>query len=121
MLMFTCHKISANITPMKPRATIILSLALLASYVHAELTEKQAGRIARMVGDKITEYHYRQIKLNNDISEIHLKNYLNSLDFSHMIFMQSDVDEFTKKYGTRLDNEIKFGKNIRPAQIIFNK
>ena len=34
--------------------------------------------------------------------------------------MQSDVDEFKKTYGTRLDDEIKFGK-IRPAQIIFNR
>jgi len=118
--MFTHRKKTATITPMKRRATIILSLALLTGVVRADLTERQAGLIAKRVGQIIGQIHYRQIKVNDDISKIHLDNYLNTLDFGHMIFMQSDVDEFRKTYGTRLDDEIKFGK-IRPAQIIFNK
>ena len=105
---------------MKRRATIILSLALLTGIVHADVTEQQAGRIASTVGSRLGKYHYRQVELNNEISKIHLENYLNALDFGHMIFLQRDVDEFRKTYGTRLDDEIKFGK-IRPAQIIFNK
>ena len=120
MLMFTHHKKSATITPMKRRATIILSLALLTGVVRADLTERQAGLIAKRVGQIIGQIHYRQIKVNDDISRIHLDNYLKALDFGHMIFLQSDVDEFRKLYGTRLDDEIKFGK-IRSAQIIFNK
>ena len=120
MLMFTHHKKSATITPMKRRATIILSLALLTGVVRADLTEQQAGQIAKRVGQIIGQIHYRQIKVNDDISRIHLDNYLNSLDFGHMIFLQSDVDEFRKTYSTRLDDEIKFGK-IRPALIIFKK
>ena len=87
MLMFTHHKKSATITPMKRRATIILSLALLTGVVRADLTEQQAGRIAKRVGQIIGQIHYRQIKVNDDISKIHLDNYLNTLDFGHMIFM----------------------------------
>nr|ADI22597.1 periplasmic protease [uncultured verrucomicrobium HF0500_16O23] len=108
------------IAPMKRGATIILLLTLLTGVVRADLTEQEAGRIAKTVGRIIGQIHYRQIKVNDDISRIHLDNYLNTLDFGHMIFMQSDVDEFKKTYGTRLDDEIKFGK-IRPARVIFDK
>ena len=120
MLVFTRRNKSATITAMKRRATIILSLALLTGIIRADLTEQQAGRIAKTVGRIIGQIHYRQTKVNDDISKIHLDNYLTTLDVGHMIFMQSDVDEFKKTYGTRLDDEIKFGK-IRPAQIIFNR
>ena len=118
--MFTRRKKSAMIAPMKRGATIILLLTLLTGVVRADLTEQEAGRIAKRVGQIIGQIHYRQIKVNDDISRIHLDNYLNTLDFGHMIFMQSDVDEFKKTYGTRLDDEIKFGK-IRPARVIYDK
>lgn len=120
MLVFTQRNKSAMIAPMKRGATIILLLTLLTGVVRADLTEQEAGQIAKRVGQIIGEIHYRQIKVNDDISRIHLDNYLNTLDFGHMIFMQSDVDEFKKTYGTRLDDEIKFGK-IRPARVIYDK
>ena len=112
-LVFTNSNKSSTVQVMKQRATFILSLALLTGVARADLTEDQAGRIAKTVGRIIGQIHYRQIKVNDDISKIHLDNYLNTLDFGHMIFMQSDVDEFKKTYGTRLDDEIKFGKNNR--------
>ena len=118
--MFTQRNKSAMIAPMKRGATIILLLTLLTGVVRADLTEQEAGQIAKRVGQIIGEIHYRQIKVNDDISRIHLDNYLNTLDFGHMIFMQSDVDEFKKTYSTRLDDEIKFGK-IRPARVIYDK
>tara|TARA_B100001971_G_scaffold134341_1_gene124149 strand:- start:1205 stop:3382 length:2178 start_codon:yes stop_codon:yes gene_type:complete len=117
--MFTQCKKTANIVPMRRRATIFLSLALISGIARADLSEQQAGRIAKTVGRIIGQIHYRQIKVNDDISRIHLKNYLNSLDFSHMIFLQSDVDEFKKRYATQLDNETQFGK-MKPAQQIFD-
>ena len=96
MLVFTRRNKSATITAMKRRATIILSLALLTGIIRADLTEQQAGRIAKTVGRIIGQIHYRQTKVNDDISKIHLDNYLTTLDVGHMIFMQSDVDEFKK-------------------------
>jgi carboxyl-terminal processing protease len=96
--------------------TQILSATLLC----AELTPEQSSRITKTVGQIIGQIHYRQIKLNDEISEYHLKNYLNALDFGHMIFLQSDVDQFEKLHGTRLDDQVKFG-SLRPAQQIFNR
>jgi carboxyl-terminal processing protease len=117
--MFTHYNKSVKIAPMRRRFTIILSLTLTIGIASADLTEQQAGRITKTVGRIIGQIHYRQIKVNDDISRIHLNNYLNSLDFSHMIFLQSDVDEFKERYATQLDNETQFGK-MKPAQQIFD-
>ena len=88
----------------------VLSVTLLS----AELTPEQSSRITKTVGQIIGQIHYRQIKLNDEISQYHLKNYLNALDFGHMVFLQSDVDQFEERHGTRLDDQVKFG-SLRPA------
>ena len=89
---------------MKRRFVLTLMLALPLATLHAELTKEQSGRITKTVGQIIGQIHYRQTQLNDEISKHHLKNYLNTLDFGHMIFLQSDVDSFEKLYGTRLDD-----------------
>ena len=88
--------------------------------LEAELTPEQSSRIAKTVGQIIGQIHYRQTKLNDEISGYHLKNYLNALDFSHMIFLQSDVDHYEQMIGKRLDDQVKFGR-LTSANEIFNK
>jgi carboxyl-terminal processing protease len=48
------------------------------------------------------------------------------LDYNHLIFLKSDVDEFQTKYGKKLDDYIvpkdpKTAPNVRPANEIFNR
>jgi len=105
---------------MKRRFVLTLMLALSLATLHAELTKEQSGRITKTVGQIIGQIHYRQTQLNDEISKHHLKNYLNALDFGHMIFLQSDVDSFEKLYATRLDDQVRFG-NLRPAHQIFQR
>ena len=105
---------------MKRHFIIAFALALSAPPLLAELTPEQSSRITKTVGQIIGQIHYRQTKLNDEISGHHLKNYLNTLDFGHMIFLQSDVDQFVKIHGNRLDDQVKFG-SLRPAQQIFNR
>ena len=105
---------------MKRRLIFAFALAMSATLLLAELTPEQSSRITKTVGNIIGQIHYRQTKLNDEISGHHLKNYLNALDFGHMIFLKSDVEEFEKTHGTRLDDQVKFG-SIRPAQQIFNR
>ncbi|SVB89467.1 uncharacterized protein METZ01_LOCUS242321, partial [marine metagenome] len=111
---------SVDIQTMKRVIIIAFTQVLSATLLCAELTPEQSSRITKTVGQIIGQIHYRQIKLNDEISEYHLKNYLNALDFGHMIFLQSDVDQFEKLHGTRLDDQVKFG-SLRPAQQIFNR
>ena len=102
------------------RLIIICVLALTVAPLRAELTPEQSSRITKTVGQIIGQIHYRQIKLNDEISGYHLKNYLNALDFGHMIFLQSDVDDFEKTMGKRLDDQVKFG-SLTSANQIFNR
>ena len=96
----------------------VLSLSFATS--KAELTPEQSSRITKTVGQIIGQIHYRQTKLNDEISGYHLKNYLNALDFGHMIFLQSDVDHFEKTLGKRLDDHVKFGR-LTSANEVFNR
>ena len=105
---------------MKRRFALTIMLALTLAPLHAELTKEQCGRITKTVGQIIGQVHYRQTQLNDEISKHHLRNYLNALDFGHMIFLQSDVDSFEKLYGTQLDDQVRFG-NLRPAHQIFQR
>lgn len=105
---------------MKRRFALSIMLALTLAPLHAELTKEQCGRITKTVGQIIGQVHYRQTQLNDEISKHHLRNYLNALDFGHMIFLQSDVDSFEKLYGTQLDDQVRFG-NLRPAHQIFQR
>ena len=106
--------------------TGLLSLAFLiqvsfgAETTKTDLTPIQAGRIANVVGEVLQLHHFRQTPLNDQISENFLTNYLNSLDYNHMIFLQSDVDDFMSKYATRLDDATKNG-DARPATLVYGR
>lgn len=109
---------------MTTKLTAILAAGLLAAGAfqsHAvEFTRSQAGRISQWVGKVMEQVHYRQAPLDDAISEKFLKNYLDSLDYNHLIFLQADVDEFEAKYGKKLDDALQTG-NAAPAYAIFDK
>jgi carboxyl-terminal processing protease len=91
-----------------------------------EFTRNQAARISHMVGKVLEEVHYRQAPLDDTVSERFLKNYLDALDYNHLIFLKADVDEFQAKYGKRLDDlivpkEVKVATDVRPAYDIFDR
>ncbi|MSU41305.1 MAG: tail-specific protease [Pedosphaera sp.] len=97
-----------------------LSLTLAATLSGAELNPDQASKVAKAVGYLVGQIHFRQTPLNDELSGIFLKNYLDVLDFNHMIFSQADVDEFQKEYGTKLDDLTTEG-DITPAHAIFKR
>ena len=99
----------------------LLAVFLLGSTALAvEFTREQAGRITRSVGDLLDQVHYKGARLNDDVAAMHLRNYLDALDYNHMIFLQSDVDEFTEKYAKDLDNLTKKG-DAGPAYDVFTR
>ena len=106
---------------MKRILSVALAVAFLGGAVRAvEFTREQSGRIAKAVGTLLDRAHYKGTRLDDAISEIHLKNYLDALDFNHMIFLQTDVDEFTAKFGKKLDNLTNAG-DAEPAYEIFDR
>ena len=79
-----------------------------------ELSDEDSGKIARVVGFLLSQTHFKRAPLDDEISEVFLQKYMESLDYSRMVFLQSDYDEFKSKYGTLLDNLTKRG-NVSPA------
>jgi len=107
---------------MKPSLSALLAAVFLAgaSARAVEFTREQAGRIAKSVGDLLDRAHYKGAPLNDAVAETHLKNYLDALDYNHMILLQPDVDEFTAKFGKDLDNLTKKG-DAAPAYEIYER
>lgn len=109
----------------RPKALGILLMTTLwlaaAPAVSAvDLTRAQAGRISQWVGQILEQAHYRHAVLDDTVSASFLKNYLDALDYSHMVFLQSDVDEFTKRYGKSLD-EYTLRGDASPGYEIFER
>ena len=67
----------------------------------------------------LSRYHYRQDKLNDQLSAAILDGYLAALDFNRSYFLASDIAYFNRKYRHTLDDHLQSG-NLRPAFEIFN-
>lgn len=85
----------------------------------ARAEDPEPGQIMIAVGRLLEQGHYSRKKLDDSMSKLLLKNYLESLDYNHLFFTQVDVDGFTKKYATTLDDDILLG-NPEPAFTIYN-
>jgi carboxyl-terminal processing protease len=94
----------------------LMVVALAAQPVGAKSDSEQVGL---SVGRLLEEGHYTHHPLDDEISKKLLIGYLEILDFSHLFFTQKDVDAFTKKYATQLDDDILLG-NLKPAHEIFD-
>jgi carboxyl-terminal processing protease len=71
------------------------------------------------VGRLLEQAHYSRRKLDDKVSQVFLKNYLEALDYNHLYFTQKDVDGFTAKYGNTLCNDVLLGAT-EPPFAIFN-
>lgn len=67
----------------------------------------------------LSDYHYRQAKLDNERSVMILAAYLQALDASRTYFLASDMATFNRKYRTTLHDYLLAG-NLQPAYDIFN-
>ncbi|MBA3609328.1 MAG: carboxy terminal-processing peptidase [Chthoniobacterales bacterium] len=94
----------------------LLVIALGLQPVQAKSDPEQIGL---SVGRLLEEGHYTHHPLNDAVSRKHLTGYLEMLDFSHLFFTQKDIDGFTAKYATTLDDDILLG-NVKPAHEIFD-
>jgi carboxyl-terminal processing protease len=65
----------------------------------------------------LAKHHYKKTKLNNEISEVVLQNYLDSLDPSRSYFWRRDIDHFDA-YRHRLDDALR-ASDLAPAFHIF--
>lgn len=107
---------------MKIKKVLPLGLCLVLCMGNASLFaahEPDPGQVAISVGQLLERGHYSRRKLDDELSRRLLTNYIESLDYNHLFFTQQDVDGFTKKYATSLDDDILLG-NVNPAFEIYD-
>jgi carboxyl-terminal processing protease len=76
--------------------------------------------IAQITADRLTAWNYSQHPFDAEISSRFLDRYLDSLDYFHMFFLQSDIDEF-EQYRTNLNVLTLQKKDITPCWIMFSR
>ena len=84
--------------------------------------------IERTVGQLLENHHYLQRPIDAEMSRRWLGLYLAALDENHRFFLQSDIDEFTRKYNSTPGNtlgDLLHGEDeaaaIAPAFEIFQR
>lgn len=103
-------------------ATLIMGALLFSGHVVAEQPAIKASEIViplpteenalatKRVTTRLTQSHYRKFQLDDAFSEKVFNRYLDFLDFSHNIFIQSDIDKMRADYANKIDNELNEGK-----------
>ncbi len=81
--------------------------------------KKIAPKVAQTVGELLEKAHYSRRRLDDTVSRQFLKNYLERLDYNHLFFTQKDVDGFSAKYATTLDDSIMAG-DLDPSVKIYD-
>jgi len=103
---------------MKPRrplvlaAAAILALPLAPEPVSADMDYNLVGRAA--VG-RLRALHFNKLPYDADLARKTLDEYLRSLDFQKLYFLQEDVDTITKKWGDNLHLQMIDANMMRPA------
>jgi len=81
--------------------------------------------IGHVVGELLEQNHYLQKPISAEMSQRWLKTYFQTLDPTHLFFLQNDIDEFTAKYGNTLGDLLLRGDSdqaaVAPAFEIFNR
>ncbi len=84
------------------------------------LNPEDEVRIALAVAQWLQQAHYSREKLDDQMSAKLLATYLELLDYNKLYFTQEDVDEFTQKYGDRLD-DLTLRGDLSPSREIFQR
>ncbi len=83
-----------------------------------EYTESQQETIVEMI-EQLEERHYAKLNYDNELSSMHLDNYIDSLDSGKMFFTASDLAEF-ERYRTVMDDDLHKGR-LDAGFAIFNR
>ncbi|MBT5330356.1 MAG: hypothetical protein HOL48_01080, partial [Porticoccaceae bacterium] len=64
--------------------------------------------------------HFAEIEIDDELSELWLQKYLESLDPSHAYLLQADIREFRQNFATELDDLAKAG-DLTAAKEIYDR
>ena len=97
-----------------------LSLGSASSFASAPLKSERIQQLTTLeVVDKLEQRHYINIPIDNKLSQDFLTSFIKSIDANRQVFLEGEIADFTKKYGSSLDDALKKG-DLSPAYVIFN-
>ena len=100
---------------------IVIGGTILGQSYHTAIAASEVGdinseqrQVARQVSALLDRSHYLDKPLDKETGKQILANYFDNLDPNHNLFLQSDIDEFTKKYADRVQNRyLLYTKDVR--------
>lgn len=107
-------------TPWKPTLYLTALSILTLSLPPASQAEADFGDVAMRVAYMLRNRHYTRTNFDDAMSKRVFENYLEFLDYNRMYFTQEDIDEFTEKYETKLDESV-FSESIEPAREMYER
>ncbi len=103
-----------------PPLLLLSSLAPITATAIVELAPLPEHNIStQLINQFIGEYHYKETKLDDQMSQEILEKYLEGLDPSKSFFTQQDIDQFNR-YRHTLDDALKKG-DMEPAFFIYQR
>lgn len=75
----------------------------------ATAVTSEQRQVARQVAALLDRSHYLDKRMDSKTGKQILADYLDALDPNHSLFLQSDIDEFTQKYGNNFADYLKRG------------
>jgi len=78
--------------------------------------EAHYGREAQLVTQLLQQYHFRKTSVDDSLSAIIFKDYIESYDNNKVYFLKSDLDTF-EKFRFRIDDDLKAGRLEFPYQL----
>ncbi|MBQ7651075.1 MAG: carboxy terminal-processing peptidase, partial [Victivallales bacterium] len=114
------------------KTALLLAFALV-TLIHAETAEEMLNTpipeyeprlsdmvVSNAVCEMLSKYHYDAHPISVAVSSKWFNEYLKNLDYQHIYFLQSDIDEF-RKYETTLWNQDRHAVNVPAAYRIYER
>lgn len=81
--------------------------------------EKEQMQTNALIAYQLQRYHYRDVTIDDNMSETVFNSYIKALDNQKLYFFASDIEEF-RQYEKELDTALKLGQ-LDPAFRIYNR
>jgi carboxyl-terminal processing protease len=103
------------------RSAVLLAALVGSSHAGEATIEPVHAEVAKLVGMTLQTEHYSKEQIDDEVSGDWFDNYLDTLDYSRIYFLQSDIEEFSK-YRTVLDDDIlQSAPKLEAAVAIYNR
>jgi len=99
---------------------ILIGVLLITIISFGKVDKEDMAKMNKVLSDvsfTVETEHYKDIAIDDEFSKNVLKNYLEVLDYNHQYFMQDEIDEFYKKWGTKLDDDFLKGNSQAAFEI----